>query len=1149
MVHLHVHTEYSLLDGAARIGELVRSAKELGYGALAITDHGVMYGVVDFYNACVKEGIRPVIGLEAYVSGRDLREKTPQNREYFHLTLLAKDQVGYQNLAYLTSLGFIEGFYYRPRIDYEALAAHAEGVICLSGCLSGPICRLLLDGKPDEARALATKLAAMFAPGDFYIEIQDHGLPDQKRLLPQLVALARDLNLPLAATNDVHYIRADDAQAQDVLLCIQTGKTTDDPDRMRMNTDQCYLKGPSEMEHLFAAWPEALTNTDDIAARCDVAFTFGQLHLPHFDIPTEFADSGEYLTHLAKEGIARRYGELTPELSERLEFELATIIRMGFADYYLIVWDFCRFAHESGIMVGPGRGSGAGSLVAYAMWITNVDPMRFSLLFERFLNPGRISMPDFDIDFCYERRGEVIQYVVEKYGADHVAQIITFGTMAARAALRDVGRAIGMPYNQVDQIAKMVPMQLGITLAEAPKRNPQLAAAMRESEEVKRLFEIAQRLEGLPRHASTHAAGVVICARPTVELVPLQRNDEAITTQFPMGTIEKLGLLKMDFLGLRTLTVLRDCLDIAREQGHEVPELDDIGFDDPAVYAMICAGRTEGIFQLESAGMTSFMRELQPTCLEDIIAGISLYRPGPMAEIPNYIRGKRDPAAAKYLHPVMKPALEVTYGVMVYQEQVMQIVRDMAGYSLARSDLVRRAMAKKHADEMEREREIFINGLVEDGVVVVEGCVRRGIPKETAEAVFARMMDFAEYAFNKSHATGYAVIGYQTAWCKHYYPAAFYAALLRSVSGHVDKVPHYIAVAKREGLTLLPPDVNQSQALFSVDDGAIRFGLAAVRNVGGQAMQEVMRERECGRFESLYDFILRMGSSTNRRMLEGLVLSGAFDFTGIHRAALMEGLGGWIKQSANEVKRRESAQISLFGDVADPPLPPPEISPYDERTLCALEKEATGVYITAHPLGSYTRALAHIPNTTAQTAEEGDDILADGAPITLGGIITAFKQKITRSDQMMAFATLEDGVGQIELLIFPKTLERVGHTVQVGNVVRIDGKLSRREDEAAVVQVDRAGLLRADNAVDGDAQEAATDVPPQNGQKLFIRFAPPLSPNDAHALLQSHPGKVPVRFYDAEAKKTFAIPGGVTPSEALLAALGEVFGAENVKVS
>nr|MDD6335605.1 DNA polymerase III subunit alpha [bacterium] len=1107
------------------------------------------YGVVDFYNACKKEGIKPILGIETYVTQGAMQERpaTGGQRDYAHLVLLAQNETGYRNLVKLSSLAFTEGFYYRPRIDYEVLSRHTEGVICLSACIAGDIPRLLLEGRQQEAEALARRLADMFGPGHFYIEIQDHGLPEQKRVLPMLVELAHKLGLPLAATNDVHYTLKEDAEAQDVLMCIQTGKTVDDVDRMRMETQEFYLKSPQEMERVFAAWPEAVSNTDKIADMCAFDFVFGKIHLPHFDIPEGYDGAPAYLRALCEEGLKRRYGTPSQEAWQRLEYELSTIIQMGYADYYLIVWDFVHFAKQNGIMVGPGRGSGAGSLCAYALQITDVDPLKYQLLFERFLNPERVSMPDFDIDFCYERRQEVIDYVIGKYGEDRVCQIITFGTMAARAVIRDVGRALNMPYGDVDRIAKMVPMELNMTLDKALQKNPELAQAARTDEGIGRLISLAKRLEGLPRHASTHAAGVVISAVPVTDLVPLQKNDDAVTTQFPMTTIEKLGLLKMDFLGLRTLTVLRDCERMAKDSGVDIPALSEIPFDDPEVFAMISSGDTDGVFQLESEGMRNFMRDLKPTSLEDIIAGISLYRPGPMQAIPRYVAGKRDPSSVTYAHPIMEKALSVTYGCMVYQEQVMQIVRDMAGYTLGRSDLVRRAMAKKHRDEMERERDVFIHGLVEDGKVIVPGCVRNGIPEEIAIEVFDQITAFAEYAFNKAHATGYAVIAYQTAYLKAHCPVAFMAGLLNSVAGNAGKVAQYINYCRQHGIDILPPDVNHSISGFSVEKNAIRFGLGALRNVGSAAVEQVIRERASGGpYTGLVDFCERADQGQlNRRMLESLILSGAFDFTGMARARMMGGVETVLGAAQAARKTRESGQMSLFGEEeAAPPVAFPDIPEYSEMTRLAYEKEMTGIYITGHPLEGYADALKAMDfNTLAVGQDEGEGEeggtsgLEDGRQITMGALVASAKMKATRNNAIMGFATLEDLYGQIEALIFPAVWKRVSTLCEAGTAVGVRGKLSVREDESPKILVDEMWELGTAPPRAGRGPAYALDALPPSETvwqapspitwaKVYIRIAPGGDIDafeQAKPALSAHPGQVPVYVHVADTRQTYRV--------------------------
>lgn len=891
--HLHLHTEYSLLDGACRIPKLVERIKALGMTSCAITDHGVMYGCIDFYSAMKDAGIKPIIGCEVYVC-RDRLDKSAANREYSHLILLCENNTGYQNLMKLVSEGFLTGYYYRPRIDYNLIRQHSEGLICLSACLSGDLPKLLLQGRYDDAEAYVREMQDIFGEKNFYVEIMDHGIREEKIVMPRLISLAREMNVPLVATNDCHYLEEKDADAQEVLLCIQTGKTLDDANRMRMDTRQLYVKSEDEMRTLFAACPDAVDRTQEIADRCNVEFEFGVTRLPHYPVP-EGETALSMLTRLTHEGLRERYPDAkeTDEPWQRLNYELNVISSMGYVDYFLIVWDFIRYAKSQGIMVGPGRGSGAGSIVAYSLGITMLDPLKYQLLFERFLNPERVTMPDIDVDFCYERRQEVIDYVARKYGADHVSQIITFGTLQAKGCIRDVGRVLGMSYQDTDAVAKAIPFDLGMTLEKALTLSPLLKTMYDEQPEVHRLIDTAMTLEGMPRHASTHAAGVLITGKPVMEYVPLQRNDEVITTQYPMGTIERLGLLKMDFLGLRTLTVIRDTLDMLREQGIDMkPE--DIPRDDPAVYEMISAGDTDGVFQLEGGGMRTFLTNMKPTCFEDIIAAISLYRPGPMESIPRYIQGKQNPSSIHYETEKLRPILDVTYGCMVYQEQVMQIVRDLAGYSYGRSDLVRRAMAKKKHKVMAQEREYFIHGkLNDDGTIDVPGCVRNGVPEEVASHLYDEMTAFASYAFNKSHAAAYAVVCIETAWLKRYHPVPFMAAILNSVYGNPAKIAAYIQYCRSRGIAILPPDVNRSQWKFTVakaPDGqlGILFGLGAVKTVGQGAVDAIIRERKHGAYRDIFDFCRRIDTSEcNKRVVESLIKAGAFDGMGGNRPQLL----------------------------------------------------------------------------------------------------------------------------------------------------------------------------------------------------------------------------------------------------------------------
>ena len=1137
--HLHVHTQYSLLDGAARIPELVKKAKTLGMDALAITDHGAMYGVIDFYKECQKQGIKPILGMEAYVAPRSLKDREGQ-REYAHLILLAKNQTGYQNLMRLSSIAFVEGFYYKPRIDYGVLEQYREGLICLSACLAGDIPQLLLQGRYEDAKALAARLQGIFGP-DFYIELQNHGLPEQQRILPQLARLAQELSIETVATNDVHYVNREDAESQDVLLCIQTNRVVADENRMRMEAEEFYLKSQEEMAQMLHAYPESLANTEKIAEKCQVEIQFGQRHLPGFTAP-DGMDNNEYLRKLCREGLERKMPGASQAVRERLEHEVDVIIQMGFVDYFLIVWDFVDFAHRKGIFVGPGRGSGAGSLAAYAMDITDIDPIKYDLIFERFLNPERVSMPDFDIDFCIERRQEVIDYVVQKYGADHVAQIITFGSMAAKAAIRDVGRALDMPYADTDRIAKLVPNVLGITLDQALEQSGELRALYEGDPKVQKLLDLSRKLEGLPRHASTHAAGVVICASPTVEYVPLQRNEDAITTQFTKDTIEELGLLKMDFLGLRTLTVIRDCLDFVEADQGVRPDLSKLDYGDPKVYEMIAAADTDGVFQLESAGMRQFLTQFKPNCFEDIIAGIALFRPGPMEQIPRYIRGKNDPKSVSYPDERLRPILEKTYGCMVYQEQVMQIVRDLAGYSWGRSDLVRRAMAKKKPEVMEKERAYFVDGIVEDGQVKVPGAVRNGVSRKVANRIFDEMMDFASYAFNKSHAAAYAVVAYRTAWLKVYYPVEFLTALINSFLGtSIEKMAEYVYYCKQKSIDVLPPDINKSKAKFTVEGGKIRFGLAGIRNVGEAFIDEMVAEREKnGPFVDFYDFIRR--SDGKKRMVEGLIKAGCFASMGYKRSQLLGVYEQMLEAASGERKQRAMGQISLFdlagGGKEDTGLdiPVPDMPEYEAAMLLSMERETLGIYISGHPLLDYAEELKKLGTTVSGLLEaDGTGQYKEEQRLKLGGIVTAVRTKPTRSGKgLMAYVTLEDLSGSMELTLFPSAFEKHGAKLAVDSIVVVSGRLNIREEQKNTLLVE-----------DVRALEKGAE------RKLYLRMSlGEQGPwEQVHPLLQRYPGDVAVVLFDGQTRKQKLVPRAmyVNPAPALLTALGQILGKENVK--
>lgn len=1186
--HLHLHTEYSLLDGACRIPKLVERIKALGMTSCAITDHGVMYGCIDFYSAMKDAGIKPIIGCEVYVC-RDRLDKSAANREYSHLILLCENNTGYQNLMKLVSEGFLTGYYYRPRIDYNLIRQHSQGLICLSACLSGDLPKLLLQGRYDDAEAYVREMQDIFGEKNFYVEIMDHGIREEKIVMPRLISLAREMNVPLVATNDCHYLEEKDADAQEVLLCIQTGKTLDDANRMRMDTRQLYVKSEDEMRTLFAACPDAVDRTQEIADRCNVEFEFGVTRLPHYPVP-EGETALSMLTRLTHEGLRERYPDAkeTDEPWQRLNYELNVISSMGYVDYFLIVWDFIRYAKSQGIMVGPGRGSGAGSIVAYSLGITMLDPLKYQLLFERFLNPERVTMPDIDVDFCYERRQEVIDYVARKYGADHVSQIITFGTLQAKGCIRDVGRVLGMSYQDTDAVAKAIPFDLGMTLEKALTLSPLLKTMYDEQPEVHRLIDTAMTLEGMPRHASTHAAGVLITGKPVMEYVPLQRNDEVITTQYPMGTIERLGLLKMDFLGLRTLTVIRDTLDMLREQGIDMkPE--DIPRDDPAVYEMISAGDTDGVFQLEGGGMRTFLTNMKPTCFEDIIAAISLYRPGPMESIPRYIQGKQNPSSIHYETEKLRPILDVTYGCMVYQEQVMQIVRDLAGYSYGRSDLVRRAMAKKKHKVMAQEREYFIHGkLNDDGTIDVPGCMRNGVPEEVASHLYDEMTAFASYAFNKSHAAAYAVVCIETAWLKRYHPVPFMAAILNSVYGNPAKIAAYIQYCRSRGIAILPPDVNRSQWKFTVakaPDGqlGILFGLGAVKTVGQGAVDAIIRERKNGAYRDIFDFCRRIDTSEcNKRVVESLIKAGAFDGMGGNRPQLLAVFESAMDANSSLRKQTVDGQISLF-DMAFGGAPLvqenhtlPNLPDYPLRQRLALEKEIAGVYITGHPLDDYRDVLGKLPFSTADLdgLEEREDrgLSLDGQIVDMGGILTEVKGKATKKGAYMGFITLEDLTGQIECLVFPKVYERYQGMMAVDDLVVLHGRLSIREEEAPKLLVEKLIPLEAWHPEESApaapmGQSTARPVPPPKRhaseapkltdaqaaakapRKLYLRLNRPQM-DAASSALSLYPGSVPVYLHLPAEKMTLLAPktGWCDASDGCLNRLNALLGAENVKL-
>lgn len=1083
--HLHVHTEYSLLDGSSKIKEIVRQAKQLNMDSLAITDHGVMYGVVDFYRAAKEEGIKPILGCEVYVAPGSRFDKEPgaggSDDRYYHLVLLAENDTGYHNLMKIVSKGFVEGFYYKPRVDYEVLREHSEGIICLSACLAGEVQRFLARDSYDEAVKAAKRYEEIFGKGNFFLELQDHGIPMQRKVNNDLFRMSREIGIDLVATNDVHYTYADDAKAHDILLCIQTGKKVADEDRMRYEGGQYYLKSEDEMRLLFPYAVEALENTHKIAERCNVEIEFGVRKLPKYQVPKEYWDSedneGEaawrFLHHLCTEGLKRRYENITDELTERLDYELGVIKSMGFIDYFLIVWDFIHFAKSNNIMVGPGRGSAAGSIVAYTLEITDIDPIRYSLIFERFLNPERVSMPDIDVDFCYERRQEVIDYVVNKYGKDRVAQIVTFGTLAAKGVLRDVGRALDMPYSQVDAIAKMVPNELNITLDKALQMNPLMKESYDNDPQIKYLIDMSKRLEGLPRHSSMHAAGVLISSKSVDEFVPLSRSsDGTITTQFVMTTLEELGLLKMDFLGLRTLTVIQNSLKLI-ESGEKgtVTEtgaprgikinLDIIDYNDKKVLDSLGTGKTEGVFQLESAGMRSFMKELKPESLEDIIAGIALYRPGPMDFIPKYLHGKNSSDIIEYDCPQLEPILKPTHGCIVYQEQVMQIVRDLAGYTLGRSDLVRRAMSKKKTSVMEQERQNFVYGNTEQNV---SGCVNNGISEEKANKIYDEMIDFAKYAFNKSHAAAYAVVSYQTAYLKYYYPVEFMAALMTSVIDNSGKVAEYIMNCRSMGIEILPPDINEGESFFSVRGNSIVFALNALKSVGRPVIHTIVEERKTrGPFVSIKDFIERTnGTDVNKRTIENFIKAGAFDCFGANRRQLMMVYTSIVDNINQNKKNSMAGQMSLF-DIADDEVKEdfeiklPNVTEYKKSELLAFEKEVIGVYVSGHPLEEFlSKWKKHTTNIstdfTSEEEDSGNEIkVHEGERVCIGGMINAISIKSTKTNKMMAFFTLEDMYGVVEVIVFPKDYEKYRTAIMQDEKVFVRGRVNVTENEGGKV--------------------------------------------------------------------------------------------------
>ena len=1142
--HLHLHTQYSLLDGSGRIPELISHAKELGQGSIAITDHGAMYGVIDFYKEARKQGIKPILGCEVYVTGgsRFDREKTPNESLYHHLVLLCENNEGYHNLMKLVSRGFTEGYYYRPRVDMELLRQYHKGLIASSACLAGEIPKLLLRNMYDEARKAALRYLDIFGEGNFFLELQDHGYEDQRFVNPGIMRLSEELHIPMIATNDVHYTYKEDAEAHDILLCIQTGKKVSDTDRLRYPGGQFYLKSEAEMRELFRYAPEALDNTHRIAERCNVEIEFGVTKLPRFDVP-EGRDADSYLRELCYKGLSERYGDRAEELKDRLEYELSVIEKMGYVDYFLIVSDFIHYAKKRDIPVGPGRGSAAGSIVAYSLGITNIDPITYDLLFERFLNPERVSMPDIDVDFCYERREEVIDYVINKYGKDNVAQIITFGTLAARGVIRDVGRVLDIPYNECDRIAKMVPQELGITLKKALE-GPDLKNAYESSETIKNLIDMSLRLEGLPRHSSTHAAGVLIAARNVDEYVPLSRNpDGTIVTEFGMVTLEELGLLKMDFLGLRTLTVIKNAVDqIERNHGVRI-DIDHLDETDKNVFDMISRGDTEGVFQLESGGMTSFMKELKPESMDDIIAGISLYRPGPMDFIPRYIKGKRNKADVIYECEELKPILESTYGCIVYQEQVMQIVQSLAGYTLGRADLVRRAMAKKKASVMLKERQNFVYGNPEEGV---KGCINNGIPEDVANHIFDEMTDFASYAFNKSHAACYAVVAYQTAWLKYYYPAEFMAALMTSVIDMPGKISEYIMSSRAMGLQLMPPDINEGSKGFTADrDGRILFGLSAIKSVGRSVVDEIVEERtRRGRFTDFEDFIDRMPKSVNKKVVENFIKAGALDCLPGNRKQKLQISEKLIENAQDRKKSEIEGQMNLFElageeEKKDYKARFPMVDEFSKDELLQYEKESVGIYLSGHPIENYMDSFNRIVTAVSSKyyAEDGEEAceLREGQQVVSGGIITEMKVKITRNNTQMAFITVEDLYGQFEAVVFPGVFDRTRQYLSEDAKVYVSGRINIGRDNNA--------SLIADDIIPFD----------RTAKKVWIAFSDKQDYDSQSSKLDDlcfeNPGGSDVTVYLRRERKIKNLGKSmrVDSSADFLGKLREAFGEDNVR--
>ena len=1147
--HLHVHTEYSLLDGSIRIKDLVKRTKELGMDSIAITDHGAMFGVIQLYKEAKKNGIKPILGSEVYIAINKYTEKEQKDKNQYHLVLLAENNEGYQNLMKIVSEGYVNGFYYKPRVDHDILRKYHNGIICLSACLGGEVQQHILNNNYDKAKEVALIYRDIFGRENFYLELQDHGMNEQTNVNKTLVDMSNELDIPLVATNDVHYLNQDDAVVHDVLLCIQTAKTVNEEDRMKFPSNQFYLKSPEEMNQLFAENKDALINTTLIADRCNVELDFNTLHLPKYQLPEGYTNV-EYLKELSMDGLKKRYKEITDEIRKRYDFELKTIVDMGYTDYFLIVWDFIKYAKDNEIMVGPGRGSAAGSIISYALGIIDIDPLEYGLLFERFLNPERITMPDIDIDFCYERREEVIQYVVRKYGADRVAQIATFGTMAARGAIRDVGRALDMPYGEVDNIAKQIPNELNITIKRALEISKSLKEQYDNNENIHNLIDIAMAVEGLPRHTSTHAAGVVISKDPVTDYAPLVKNNDSVATQYTMTELEELGLLKMDFLGLRTLTVIRDAVNlIEKNHGIKIDFSNGFTYDDPKVLDMFAKAETLGIFQFESPGMRAFLKELKPNVFEDLIAANSLFRPGPMNQIPTFIECKHDPSKIKYIHPKLENILDKTYGCIVYQEQVMQIVRDLGGYTLGRADLVRRAMGKKKMDVMEQERKNFIYGQVdENNNIIIPGAVRNGVDEKSAEKIFDLMIDFANYAFNKSHSAAYAVVAYRTGWLKYYYPVEFLAALISSIMGSSTQVSLYIQECKRLGIEVLPPDINSSYNKFTVSENKIRFGLSAVKNVGNGFINAIIAARNKDKFQSFTDFIERIeridSSVMNKRAVESLIKCGAMDSLGANRAQLLSIYEKTIDGIHSDRKRNIEGQFSIFDTIESKSNNDnlPNINEFPQKTLLSMEKEMLGIYVSGHPLQPYIKELKDI--STFMTSELSENMLLesnnirDGQRVTIGGIITEKKNKITKNNNMMAFITLEDLYGSVECIVFPATYDKYNRYIQEDAPVIIDGRLSISEVEDTKIICEKISQLNV-----------------YKKEKIYIKISKTSRSDlfsDIKTILKKYPGSIPVYIYLEKENKSFIAGRDLwikLDNNNAIAELQKLLGEKNVKVS